>query len=64
MIFGYVVEIHPQSNPTASQLLDIDELHPLFKSRATALLSNYEFPQPHLNEFRLHVYGELLDKLS
>ena len=33
------VEIHPQGNPKASRLLDIDELHPLFKSLATALLN-------------------------
>ena len=28
--FWICVEIHPQGNPRASQLLDIDELHPLF----------------------------------
>ena len=31
------VELHPQGNPKSSQLLDIDELHPLFKSLATTL---------------------------
>ena len=58
------VEIHPQGNPKASQLLDIDELHLLFKSVAPALLNYYEFPEPHVNEFQLHVYGELRDHLS
>ena len=58
------MEIHPQRNPTAFQLLDIDELHPLFKSLATALLNYYEFPEPHLTDFQLHVYGELMDQLS
>ena len=62
--FWIRVEIHPQGNPTVSQLLDIDELHPLFKSLATALLNYYEFPEPHLNEFQLQVYGELMDHLS
>ena len=54
----------PLGNPKASQMLDIDELHPFFKSLATALLKYYEFPEPHLNEFQLHVYGELMDHLS
>ena len=62
--FSISVEIHPQGNPKASQLLDLDEPHPLFKSLATALLNFYEFPEPHLNEFHLHVYGELIDHLS
>ena len=54
----------PLGNPEASQLLDIDEFHPLFKSLATALLNYYEFPEPHLNEFQIQVYGEILDHLS
>ena len=62
--FWIRVEIHPQGNPKASQLLEIDEFHPLFKSLETALLNYYEFPEPHLNEFQLHVYGELVDHLS
>ena len=62
--FWIRVEIHPQGNSKALQLLDIDELHPLFKSLATALLNYYEFPEPHLTEFQLHVYGELMDHLS
>ena len=28
--FWILVKIHPQGNPNALQLLDIDELHPLF----------------------------------
>ena len=55
--FWIRVEIHPQGISKASQLLDIDELHPLFKSLATALLKYYEFPAPHLTEIQLHVYG-------
>ena len=62
--FWIRVEIHPQGNPKDSQLLDIDELHPLFKSLATALLNFYEFPEPHLTELQLHVYSELMDHLS
>ena len=62
--FWIRVEIHPQGNPKAFQLLDIDELQPLFKSLATALLNYYEFPEPHLTELQLHVYGELMDHLS
>ena len=62
--FWIRVEIHPQGNPKAFQLLDIDELHPLFKSLATALLNYYEFPGPHLTDFQVHVYGELVDHLS
>ena len=58
------MEIHPQANPHASQLLDIDELHPLFKSLATALLNYYKYLEPYLNEFQLQVYGELMDHLS
>ena len=62
--FWIRVKIHPQGIPKASQLLDIDDLHPFFKSLATALLNYYEFPEPHLNEFQLHFYGELMDHLS
>ena len=62
--FWIRVEIHPQGNPKAFQLLDVDELHPLFKSLATALLNYYEFPEPHFKDFQLHVYGELMDHLS
>ena len=62
--FWIRVEIYSQGKPKASQLLDIDELHSLFKYLATALLNYYEFPEPHLNEFQLYVYGELVDHLS
>ena len=49
--FWIRVEIHPQGNPTASQLLDIDEFHPLFKSLATELLIYYELPEPPFKQF-------------
>ena len=62
--FWIRVEIQPQGISKASQLLDIDELHPLFKSLGTALLNYYEFPEPHLTEFQLHVYGDIMDHLS
>ena len=62
--FWIRVGIQPQGNLKAFHLLDIDELHPLSKSLPTALLIYYEFPEPHLNEFQLHVYGELVDHLS
>ena len=62
--FWIRVKIHPQRNPKAFQLLDIVELYPLFKSLATALLNYYEFPEPHLTVFQLHVYGDLMDHLS
>ena len=58
------MEIHPQEHPKASHLLDIDEIYPSFKSLATARLNYYEFPETHLTEFQLHVYGELMDHLS
>ena len=45
--FWTPVEIHPQGNPIASQQLDIDGPHPLFKSVAKALLNYYKFPEPH-----------------
>ena len=61
--FWIRVEFHPQGNPKASQLLDIDEFLPLFKPLATALLNYYDFREPHL-KFQLHVYGELVDHLS
>ena len=62
--FWIRVEIHPPGNSKASQLLDIDEFHPLFKCLATALLNYYELPEPHLTEFQLLVYAELMDHLS
>ena len=62
--FWIRVVFHPLGNPKASQLLDIVELHPLLKSLATALLKYYAVPEPHLNEFQLHIYGELLDRQS
>ena len=58
------MEIHPKGNSKASQFLDIEGPNPLFKSLATALLNHYEFPEPHLNEFQLHVYNELMDHVS
>ena len=58
------VENNPRGKTKTSQLLDIDELHPFFKSLATALLNYYEFPEPDLTKFQLHVYGELMDHLS
>ena len=58
------VEIHPQGNPKGSQILNIDEHHPLLKCLATAVLIYYKFPEPHLNDFQLHVYGESLEKMS
>ena len=61
--FWIRVEVHPQGNPKAFQLLDIDEIHTLFKSPETALLIYYDFPELHLNEFQLQVYGELMDHL-
>ena len=39
--FWIRVEIPQQRSPTASQLLEIDEPHPLLKSVATALLNYY-----------------------
>ena len=62
--FWIPVELHPLGNPKASQLLDLDELRPLFKSLAIALLKYYELTEHHLKEFQLHVYGELMDHLS
>ena len=62
--FWIRVKIQPQANPNALKLIDIDALHPLFKSQATALLNYYAFPEPHLNEFQLQVYGELMHHLS
>ena len=62
--FWIRAEIYSQGNPKASQLLDIGDLHPLFKFLATALLKYYEFPEPNLTDFQLHVYGELMDHLS
>ena len=68
MVFSYDywirVEIDPQGNHAAPQLLDIDELHPFFTSLATALLNYYKIPKPHLNELQLHAVGELIDHLS
>ena len=51
--FWIRVEIHPQGNSTAFQLLDIDDLHPLFKS--LAILNYYEFPEPNLTDFQLRL---------
>ena len=58
------MENHPQGKSKASQLLEIDELYSMFKPLATALLKYYEFPEPQLNEFQLHLYGEIMDHLS
>ena len=44
--FWIRVEIHPQGNPKAFQLLDKDDLLPLFKSLATALLTTTNFHNP------------------
>ena len=62
--FWIHVETHPQRNPNACQLLDVDELRPLFRSLATALLNYYEFLEPHLNEIQLHSFDDFLDHLS
>ena len=58
------MEIQAQGNATTSQLQNLYEHHPLFKSPATAILNYQEVLEPHLNEFQLHAYGESMDHLS
>ena len=58
------MKIQPQGNPTISQQPFIDELHPFFNSLAEALVKYYNFLEPYLNVFQLHVYGETMDHPS
>ena len=47
------VKIHPQENPSISRQLDINELHPLFKSLTEALLKYYNFRNSFQTSFNL-----------
>ena len=57
-------EIHPRWNPTISKFLENRRTSPFVQICTMALLNYYKFPEPHLNEFQLHVYGKLMDHLS
>ena len=50
---------HPEGNSNTWKQMDITEHHPLLKSLADAFLTHDNFPEPHLNTYQLHIFGEL-----
>ena len=44
--------------------MDINKTHPPFGSTATTIRHFHEFPQPHSNNWQLHVSKELMNALS
>ena len=59
--FWIRVTVYPEENPQVSQQVDIWEHSPLLGSLDEALSKNYNFPEPHLNDYQLHIFGELID---
>ena len=62
--FWIRVTVYPEENPHISKQVDIWEHSPLLESLSEALSKFYNFPEPHLNYFQLHIFGELLDYLA
>ena len=61
--FWIRVTAHPEGNPKILKQIDINKRNPLPESLSDALDEYEDFPEPHLNFFQLHVFGELLDSL-
>ena len=57
------VTVHPEGNPHISKQTDINKHNPLLESVSEALNEYQEFPEPHLNSYKLQILVELLDSL-
>ena len=61
--FWIKVTSHPEGNPSISKKIDNNKENPLLESLSEALDEYEDFPEPHLNAYQLHIFGELLDYL-
>ena len=62
--FWIKVTAHPDGNPKNSKQKDNNKHNPLLEYLSEALDEYEDFPEPHLNSYRLHILGKLLDSLS
>ena len=62
--FRIRVTVYPEEHPHISQQVDIWGHSLLLGSLAEALSKYYNFPEPHLNDYQLHIFGELVDYLD
>ena len=61
--FWIRVTAHPEGNQKISKQIDINKHNPAIVSLSEALDDYENFPEPHLNSYQLHIFGELLDSL-
>ena len=59
--FWIRVTINPERNPQVSKQVDLWEYSPLLESLSEALPKIHDFPEPLLNYYPFHVFGQLLD---
>ena len=62
--FWIRVTVYPEENTQISNQVDIWEYSPLLESSSEALFKYYEFPEPHLIYYQLHILGELVHYLD
>ena len=58
--FWIRVTVYPERNPHISKQVDIWERIPLLESLSEALSKYYDFPEPHLNPYQLHILLTLI----
>ena len=61
--FWIRVTAHPEGHPHISKQLDINKHNPLDESLSEVLDEYQDFPEPQLNSYQIHFFGELLDSL-
>ena len=59
--FWIRVTVYAEEHPQTSQQVDIWGHSPLLGSLAEALSKYYNFPEPNLKDYQLHIFGELVD---
>ena len=59
--FWIRVTAHPETIPSISKQIDMSKHNPLLVSLSEALDDCENFPEPHLNSYQIHIFGELLD---
>ena len=62
--FWIRVTVYPGENPHITKQVDTWEHSPLLESLSEALSELYDFPEPHLYYYQLHIFGDLLDYLD
>ena len=62
--FWIPVTVYSEEKSQISKQVHIWEHSPLRESLSEALFKYYNFPEPHLNDYQLHIFGEFLDYLD